>query len=46
MIPFFEWVSTLMILNYFVLISDFDDYYDAVANIQSNVMQRAFAVKV
>jgi len=43
--PLAEWCSALLLANYFALVSDFDDYYDTVASLESVVMQRAFAIK-
>jgi len=40
-----EWASALLLVNYFALVSDFDEYYDTVTVLQSNLMQRAFSVK-
>eukprot|EP00350_Pseudokeronopsis_sp_OXSARD2_P003908 CAMPEP_0170556722 /NCGR_PEP_ID=MMETSP0211-20121228/18303_1 /TAXON_ID=311385 /ORGANISM="Pseudokeronopsis sp., Strain OXSARD2" /LENGTH=156 /DNA_ID=CAMNT_0010867227 /DNA_START=399 /DNA_END=869 /DNA_ORIENTATION=+ len=46
MTPLMEWLSTLLFLNYFVLVSGFDNYYDAVLTPESDTMQRAIAAKV
>mmetsp|Transcript_20539 Transcript_20539/g.19524 ORF Transcript_20539/g.19524 Transcript_20539/m.19524 type:complete len:205 (-) Transcript_20539:49-663(-) len=40
-----EWTSALLLINYFALISDFDNYYDTVISLPSNLMTRAFAAK-
>eukprot|EP00350_Pseudokeronopsis_sp_OXSARD2_P011582 CAMPEP_0170543790 /NCGR_PEP_ID=MMETSP0211-20121228/2786_1 /TAXON_ID=311385 /ORGANISM="Pseudokeronopsis sp., Strain OXSARD2" /LENGTH=89 /DNA_ID=CAMNT_0010847257 /DNA_START=625 /DNA_END=894 /DNA_ORIENTATION=- len=45
MVPFFEWCSALLLINYFALVSDFDDYYDSVANLKSNFMQKVLGAK-
>jgi len=42
---FAEWSSALLLINYFALISDFDNYYDTVISLPSNLMTRAFAAK-
>jgi len=45
MTPLMEWLSTLLFLNYFVLVSGLDDYYDGVLTPESDTMKRALAVK-
>jgi len=45
LIPLAEWLTTLTFLNYFALISDFDDYYDSVVSVETPMYQRAVALK-
>mmetsp|Transcript_9723 Transcript_9723/g.7331 ORF Transcript_9723/g.7331 Transcript_9723/m.7331 type:complete len:90 (+) Transcript_9723:631-900(+) len=45
MVPLMEWLSTLLFLNYFILVSDFDDYYDSVLTPMTSVYRNAVALK-